>query len=58
MKRRALDRDAVQEAALAVIVVDREVPGRAVVPQREGTRAPVEAAGEFRPHRMLVEILQ
>src|SRR5260370_36081943 len=55
---RALDRDAMQEATLAVIVVDREVPGRAVVPQRQRALAPMKAAGEFGPRRVLVEIVE
>src|SRR5204863_11177 len=36
----ALDRDAMQQAPLAVIIVEREVPGRAVVPQRERAGMP------------------
>ena len=31
----ARDRDAVQKAALTVVVVDREVPGRTIVPEGE-----------------------
>src|SRR4029077_861949 len=58
VERRALDRDAVQEAPLAVIVVQREMPGRAVVPQRQRALAPAEAAGEFRPRRMPVQIFE
>src|SRR6266849_9477740 len=55
---RALDRDAMQEATLAVIVVDREMPGRAVIPQRQRALAPMKAAGEFGPRRVLVEIVE
>src|SRR5437762_4318326 len=58
MRRRALDRDAVQEAALAVIVVEREVPGRAIVPQRQRALPPMEAAGEFGADRVAVEIVE
>src|SRR5579863_4068000 len=58
VERRALDRDAVQQAALAVIVVDREVPGRAVVPQRQRALAPMKAAGEFGPRRVAIEVLE
>src|ERR1700730_1771584 len=47
-----------EQAALAVVVVDREVPGRAVVPEGERAFAPVEAAGEFRPDRVPIEILE
>src|ERR1700730_6171929 len=54
----ACDRDAVQEAAFAVVVVDREVPGRAVVPKAERAFPPLEAAGEFGPHRVAVEIIE
>src|SRR5947209_9240626 len=32
IQRRALDRDAMQQATLALIVVERKMPGRAVVP--------------------------
>src|SRR5437588_246042 len=49
------DRDAVQEAALAMIIVDCEMPGRAVVPESERAFPPLEAAGEFGPHRVAVE---
>src|SRR5215472_9060230 len=52
------DRDAVQQAAFAVIVVDREVPGRAVVPEGEGPFPPLETAGEFGPHRVAVEVVE
>src|SRR5438445_10654311 len=58
MHGRALDRDAVQQAALAVIVVDREMPGRAVVPQRQRALAPVKAAGEFGTDRVAIEIVE
>src|SRR5579863_8268335 len=58
VERRALDCDAVQQAALAVIVVDREVPGRAVVPQRERPLAPMKPAGEFGPCRVMVEVIE
>src|ERR1700730_5085651 len=54
----ACDRDAVQEAAFAVVVVDREVPGRALAQKAEGPFPPLEAAGEFGPHRVAVEIIE
>jgi hypothetical protein len=34
-QRHALDGDAVHQAALALIVVERIVPGRAIVPERD-----------------------
>src|SRR2546430_1834959 len=58
MQGRALDRDAMQQAALAVIVVDREMPGRAVVPQRQRALAPMKAAGKFGPRRVMVEVIE
>ena len=47
-----------QEAALAVIVVDRKVPGRAVVPEGKRARAPMEAASELGRHRLPVEVFE
>src|SRR5271163_741027 len=47
-----------QEATLAMIVVDRKVPGRAVVPEGERAFAPMEAAGKLGPHRMPVEVFE
>src|SRR5256885_6737933 len=44
--------DAVHDAALSMIVVDRIVQGGAIVPEGERARRPAEAAGEFRPHLM------
>src|SRR5215468_1147303 len=57
-KRHALDRDAVEEPTLAGIVVERIVPSAAIVPEGQRPRAPLESAGELRPCRMLVEVLQ
>src|ERR1700720_3501531 len=54
----ACDRDAVQEAAFAVVVVDREVAGRAVAQKAERAFPPLEAAGEFGPDRVTVEIIE
>src|SRR5215471_10111663 len=54
----ALDCDAVQEAAFALVVVDRVVPGRAVVPEGERAFPPLEAAGEFGPDRVPVEVVE
>src|SRR6266478_2636607 len=55
MQGRTLDRDAMQQATLAMIVVQCEMPGRAVVPQRQRALAPMKAAGEFGPRRVPVE---
>src|SRR5207253_2427686 len=52
------NRDAVQQAAFAVIIVDGEMPGRAVVPERERPFPPLETAGELGPHRVAVEIIE
>src|ERR1700682_2146636 len=54
VERCALDRDAVQQTPLAVIIIEREVPGRAVVPQRQRALAPAEAAGGFGRGRLPV----
>ena len=57
-QRHALDRDPVHQAALARVVVHREVPGRAVVPQAQRARLPAEAAGELRPRGVAVEVVE
>jgi len=57
-ERHAIDGDAVHQAALALIVVERIVPGRAVVPERDGALLPAKARLEFRPRCMLAEILE
>ena len=57
-QRYAADRDAVHQALFALIVVDGVVPGGAVVPEGDRTFAPLEAAGEFRPHGMGIEIVK
>src|ERR1700687_107702 len=54
----AVDRDAVHHAALPVIVVERVMLDAAIVPERDRIRFPAEAAGEFRPHRMLPQEVQ
>ena len=51
----ALDGDAVHFAAEAVVVVQRVVPGAAVVPELHRILGPVEAAGEFGFGAVLVE---
>src|SRR6185437_3390618 len=48
-------RDAVHDAAIAVIVVDRVVLRRAIVPEGERTCLPVEAAGEVGLHLVAEE---
>src|SRR6202041_504357 len=54
----ALDRHPVHHAALAVIIVDRVVLDGAVVPERDRALLPPEAAGEFRAHRVAVEVVE
>ena len=54
----ARNRDAVQEAAFAMIIVDCEVPGRAVVPKGQRAFPPLETAGELRPHSVAVQVVQ
>lgn len=56
--RLALDRDAVHQAAVAVIVVHGVMPGGAVVPEGDGAIGPLEAVGVFRADRMLIEIIE
>src|SRR6201996_685759 len=46
----ARQQDAVHHPALALVVVDREVPGLPVVPHRDRAGRPVEAGRELRPH--------
>src|SRR3954468_18481732 len=58
LERAAGDGDAVHQAALAVIVVGGVVPGGAVVPKGDGAFAPAEAAGEFGPGGVTVEMLE
>src|SRR3954453_9144835 len=50
--------DTVHDAAISMIVVDRIVLGRAVVPEGERSRRPAEAAGEFRPHLVVEEEIE
>jgi len=54
----ARDGDAVHEALLAVIVVDRVVLGGAVVPKRDRARRPAKAASELGPDLMGKEIIE
>src|SRR5258708_27067735 len=49
------ERDAMHDAAMPMIVIDRVVLGRAVVPEGERSRRPAKTAGEFRPHLMAKE---
>src|SRR5690606_24029313 len=57
-QRLALNRDAVHFAAMAVIIVAGEVPGRAVIPECDRPRAPHKLMRELRPHAMRVELHQ
>src|SRR5258708_5997462 len=50
--------DAMHDAAMPVIVVDRIVLGRAIVPEGERSRRPAEAASEFRPHLVAEEEIE
>src|SRR5438132_1103415 len=54
----ALGGDAVHDASMTVIVVDRVVLDAAVVPQQQRPRVPAEAAGELRPYRVLPQIFE
>src|SRR6516225_10790101 len=54
----ALDRDSVHQPSPSVVIVDRVVLDRAVVPERQRPRLPTEPASEFGAHRMTVEIVQ
>src|SRR6266567_3755272 len=50
--------NAMHDAAMPVIVVDRIVLGRAIVPEGERSLRPAEAAGEFRPRLMAEEDIE
>src|SRR5215471_4602263 len=50
--------DAVHDAALALVVVDRVMLGAAIVPERDRADLPAEAAGEFRTLVVREQILQ
>ena len=58
LRRVAGEGDAVQDAFVAVVVVDRVVQGAAIVPQRDRARLPAEAAGEFGLCLMLEQVIQ
>ena len=51
-------RNSVHQALLAVIVVGGIMPGAAVVPERDRTRTPAEAAPKLRSHRVTIEIIK
>ena len=53
-----VDDDAVHDAALAMVIIDRVVLDAAVVPKSDGVGAPAEAAGEFGPHQVAIEIVE
>ena len=48
-ERHAVQRDAVHQPPLAVVVVDREMPGGPVVPERDRAFAPDKPGLEFGP---------
>src|SRR5689334_23160822 len=54
----AADLRAAHDAAIRAGVVDGQVLGAAVVPERDGAVRPAEAAGELRPVAVLQKILQ
>src|SRR6516162_262955 len=54
----AAEGDAVHDAALALVVVDRVMLGAAIVPERDRADLPAEAAGEFRTLVVREQILQ
>lgn len=49
----AVDRDAMHYPPLTLVVVERIVLHAAIVPKRDRTLFPAEAAGKFRPDRVL-----
>ena len=55
LQQPALHRDPMHQTARAMIIVDRIVPGRPIVPEGDRAFAPLEARLEFRPCGMLVE---
>src|SRR5436190_1466837 len=58
LQRDTLDRDAMHQAAFALVIVQRIVPGRSVVPECDRAFLPFEAGLEFRPRSVLVEEIQ
>lgn len=54
----AIKGDAVHQAALAVIIVERIVPSRPVVPEGDRAFPPCEAGLELGPRRVLVKGIQ
>src|SRR5947209_20275330 len=54
----ARERDAVHDAAVAVIIVDRIVQRAAIVPQRDRADLPAKPAREFRPRHVAEQILE
>src|SRR2546423_1192164 len=55
LQRHALDRDAMHQAALALIVIQRIVPGCPVIPEGDRAFLPFEPGLKFRPRRVLAE---
>src|SRR6516162_647521 len=54
----AVDGDAVHDSAPAMVIVDRVVLDAAIVPKGDCVGAPAEAAGEFGPHQVAIEIVE
>src|SRR5438067_5558510 len=54
----AVDRDAVHQPALTVIIVERVVLDAAIVPERHRPLLPAEAAGEFRLYRVFPQEIE
>ena len=53
-----VDGDAVHDPALTMVIVDRVVLDATVVPKGNCVGAPAEAAGEFGPYQVAVEIVE
>ena len=57
-QRFALHRDPVHQAPLPGVVVERVVPGGAIVPERDATDVPAEPAGVIFPGSDAIEIFE
>jgi hypothetical protein len=54
----AIDRDPVHQAPVSMIVIQRIVPGRAIVPHSYRSRLPLQAALELFLHANCIEIVE